>query len=366
MSARIRDDWYDREDSTRDAMIAELQRITRRFRARPLRVLALASMMSTAIIYALATRAVSVEAEVVLALTEGALSADKHHGIPADNLREYVEGVLITDAKLARLIERRDLYPSRRKLGMPYAIEQLRGRLAIDIWKNSFADYDEDTEHSARIGITFTDSDPDRAYVIARDLAAIVIETAQEQRLDMNTRLARAIEVRRDGLAHHLGDLTRTTAENHAAFERARRSGDNGLAQTLQLQLIELAFEQKAAKRQLSEIATSRDTIADRIAASGLDTRIAVVEENRPNRPQHRDFLIAMAAIVIAVGSLVGSALLLGAFDSRVHDADDIGRLGLAVLGHVPAFPGDHEGSLRTRGVPPSLATQGARWRSPR
>jgi hypothetical protein len=369
MQEHAGEDWYDREESTRAAMITELQRIRRRFLAHPLRVLALAAVTSTALTYKVATRAAPLEAEVVLALTEGAMSADKHHGLPVDDLRQWVDGVLITDVRLAQLIERHDLYPSRRTLGMPYAIEQLRGQVDIQIWRNSFVYYDEDAaraEHSARIGITVTDTDPDRAFAIVRDLAAIVIDTAQQQRLQLNTQLSRAVEVRRDGLARRLRTLTRAASENHAALARARRGVDAGVAHALELELAEIGYEEKAAERRLAEIATSRDAMADRIAAAGLDTRIGIVEEGRPDRPEHRDLVVAMAAVVIAIGSVIGSALLLGAFDSRIHDAEDVGRLGIPMLGHLPAFAGDREGSLRTRGVPRSLISHGARWRFPR
>jgi hypothetical protein len=44
-------------------------------------------------------------------------------------------------------------------------------------------------------------------------------------------------------------------------------------------------------------------------------------------------------------------SLFVGAFDSRIHDLDDVARLGIPVVGHVPRFPGDSVGSLRERGV---------------
>ena len=75
-------------------------------------------------------------------------------------------------------------------------------------------------------------------------------------------------------------------------------------------------------------------------------------------------FLIAMIAVVVGVGSLLGAALVLGAFDSRVHDTDDIARLGLPVLGHVPGFPGDALGSLEARGVQRGRVPLFRRWRS--
>jgi capsular polysaccharide biosynthesis protein len=369
MRARVTDDWYESEESTRAGMVVELQRMRRRFRARPLRVIALATALTTAITYKIATHSIVVEAEVVLALTEGTMSAEKRHGIPVDDLRQYVDGVLITDAKLADLIERRDLFPSRSRLGMEHAIEELRGQLDIQIWKNSFVYYDEDAaraEHSARIGIAVSDTDPDRAYAIAGDLAAIVIDTSQQHRLRMNAQLSSEVELRRAGLVRRLDEMTRTEAVKRSELVRAQARRADGPAHALQLELAELAYEQKEADKQLGEIAVSRDAIADRIAAAGLDTRIAIVEERRPDRPEHRELVIAMAAIVIAVGTLLGCALLLGAFDARVHDTDDLGRLGLPVLGNLPAFAGDHVGSLSSRGVPRALTSNRARWRSSR
>jgi hypothetical protein len=42
-------------------------------------------------------------------------------------------------------------------------------------------------------------------------------------------------------------------------------------------------------------------------------------------------------------------ALVVGAFDARVYDPEDVRRLGLVSLGAVGGFPGDRRGSLRER-----------------
>jgi len=247
---QVTDAWYESEEHTRAGMIAELQRIRRRLRARPLPVIALAIALTFAITYKVATRAAPVEAEIVLALTEGTMSRDKHHGIPVNDLRQYVDGVLLTDAKLGKVIERRNLYPLRKRLGMEYAVEQLRGQLAIEIWKNSFVYYDEDAEvaeHSARIGVTVTDTDPDRAYEVARDVASIVVETAQEQRVLVNTQLSKDIEATRAGLTKRLEMLARDSAVRQAALVRAHDQGAQGVVQALYLEIAELDHEQKSA-----------------------------------------------------------------------------------------------------------------------
>jgi capsular polysaccharide biosynthesis protein len=366
---RIGDAWYESEERTRAGMVAELRRIRQRVRARPLSVLALAAVLTGAIVYKIATRAPVVEAEIVLALTQGTMSAEKRDTIPYDDLRQYVDGVLIPDAKLRVLIERRDLYPLRHRLGMEYAIGELRSQMDIQIWKNSFVYYDADAEraeHSARIGITVADTNPDRAYQLASDLAAIVIETAQEERLKLNTQLAQQIASAHKLLAQRLESLTSSTAKRRAALEDAQEKHLEDTVQVLSLEVAELEREQKQAERKLSDIANSRDALADRIAAAGLDTHFGIVEEHRPERSEHREFVLAMIAVVIAVCSLIGSALLIGAFDSRVHDTDDVARLGLPVLGHVPGFAGDEVGSLRARGATRARVPSSRRWRSHR
>lgn len=347
------DEWYESEPSTRDAMVEEVQRIRRRTRAHPIRVLAVAAIVTFALMYKIATRAQHYEAEIVLALTEGTLSA-KHNGLPVDELRQFVDGVLIPDSKLAEVINRHNLFPIRKKAGMEYAIEQLREQIDVQIWKNTFAYYDEDAaraEHSARIGLSVSDSDPDRAFELAHDLAQIVITSAQEHRQEVNTRLAAEIAISREGLTKRLDDLALAAAQKQAALANAHKRRAEDLAHALALELGEIDHEQKQAEKELSDIAVSRDSLADRIAAAGLDTSIAIVEETRPERPEHRNFELALLGVVLGVGVLLGSALVLGAFDSKIHDSDDVSRLGLPVLGHVPGFPGDQVGTLAARGA---------------
>jgi capsular polysaccharide biosynthesis protein len=354
--SQLTDEWFEQEPSTRGALVQEVQRMRRRFRARPLPVLALATLLTALITWRLAVRKQVFEAEIVLALSEGSM-AGVHNGLPVDELRNFVDGVLITDAKLRELIERRDLYRLRKTLGMEYAIEELRSQLDIQVWKNSFVYYDADVdnaEHSARIGISVTDNDPDRAFTLAHDLAEIIIAAAREHDTQLGDQLAKDISAVRAGLTARMDELAHTVAVEQRALDDAQRGQQNTLAQSAALRIAELTQERKTAEKRLGEIATSRDALADRIAAAGLGTHVAIVEEHRPDRPEHRGFVLALVAIVVGFASLLGSALIVGAFDSRIHDSEDVERLGLPVLGHVPGFAGDDVGSLARRG--PALA----------
>jgi hypothetical protein len=359
------DAWYESEESTRLGMIVELQRIRRRTHARPLRVIALAALLTGAIAYKIATRKPLVEAEVVLLLTEGSLST-RTNGIPVETLKDYVSTVLLPNDALAALVERRDLD----RLGrMDEAIASLRDSLDIHIWKNTFVYYDTDVdqvEHSARIGLTVTSYDPDSAYQLVHDIAQIIIATAAEQRRAMTAQLAAEIAAMRADIERTLAELTRARSEKLIAMIDARRANKLGVAEALQLELVEIDSEEKLAETRLKEIAASTDSVADRIADAGLDMQVQIVEDNRPVQSESHAFLVVLIIAVIAVGSVIGAAFVVGTFDGRVYDTDDVSRLGLEVLGHVPGFPGDGIGSLHARGVRRARVPWLSRWRSRR
>lgn len=363
------DDWYESEESTRKGMVLEVQRIRRRTRVRPWPVLVLAALITGALTYKLVTRKQQYQAEVVLVLREGTLGTHQRTGMPLGELREFVASVLISDQKLEELIERRNLHRLRKKLGMPWAVNEVRMQLEIEVWRNSYIYYDPEIQNrdpSARIGLTVTDEDPDDAFLLAHDLASIVIESVRERRYDYAARIAQQIALEREAVSLRLDQLERELTQVMVAFSKARREHKDGVAQALNLRLTELDNQKKDAEKTMTELTTSQDAIADRIATAGLDLVIELAGEKRPIRPPSRGLLISILLVIVGIGSFIGAALLIGAFDARVHDVEDVERLGLPVLGHVPGFPGDRVGSLEARGVQRTRVPLFRRWRSQR
>jgi hypothetical protein len=364
------DEWYESEESTRRGLIQEVQRIKRRTIVRPIPVILLALVITGGIVYKVATKKHQYEAEIVLAIKEGAmLNQDKNTGLPVEELKELVSTVLLPDAKLADLIERRNLHRLRDKFGMKWAIAELRDQIAIDVWKNSFIYYDPDESNrfaQARVGLTVVDDDPDGAFLLAHDLAAIVIDEVREHRLDIAKKVSSQVAELREVMTTRLQNLELERATKMVAVAEAHRDHKATLAQALKIQLLAIDDQQKQTEKTLSDIAQSQDVLADRVAAAGLDLVIEIVSEKRPDRPESQGLLIAIIAVVVGLGALIGSALVLGAFDSRVHDTDDVERLGLPVLGHVPGFAGDKVGSLEARGVQRARVPSFLRWRSQR
>jgi hypothetical protein len=379
--APLGDGWYESEEPTRLGMIAELQRIQRRTRARPIPVLLLAILVTAGVTYKFANKPKLYEANVVLALDEGPLASTKHAHIPFNELKAYVGEKLLSDegplwvekekrvgslGGLTALIEEHNLYPLRKKLGMKYAIGELRESLEIEIWKNSFVFYDEADERakkSARIGLTVADFDPDDAYETAHGLAMMAIAVHDSRLRKVSSEIAVDVDQITVSMEDRLEDLEIARNVKQAALIDAQRDRDAGLAGTLMSDLAAISAEEKKLTAELKRIITSPDAAADQITAAGLNTGLAIVEERHPERNEHSAYVLAMIIVVIGTGALLGAALFVGAFDPRVHDVDDVQRLGLPILGHVPGFQGDRIGSLSARGATRGRVPSFLRWR---
>lgn len=363
---RVGDAWFQSEEPTRHVITFELRRIALRFRVRPWPALLIALVFTGALGMKLARKPKIYEAGVVLVLNEGTQFANKG-GVPFEQLREYVSSSLMPDAKLLKLIEDRNLFRLRSKLGDKWAIDSLRDQIDVQIWKNSFVFYDVEEyrlRKSARIGITVTDGDPDRAMSLARDVAAIVIESHEEQRRLLAGQLALKISMLHDELIKRLREIELEVSVKQTALATATRDGDSGLAGTLYTELAALAQDQKGAEVKLSQIVKSPDAVADQLTEAGLGMRLDQVDEQRPDRPEQSWLPLVLTLVIVGAGTLFGAALFFGAFDSRVHDLDDLVRLGLPVLGHVPGFQGDRVGSLESRGARQAHVPWFLRWRS--
>lgn len=334
-------------------MIAELQRVRRRAAARPFLTFTLAALVTSALAYTIVTKQRKHEAEIVLALTEGTLAGDDAH-VQAHELREYVSSLLLSDKNLAEVIEKENLFRLRKRFGMDYAVTEMREAMEVDVWKNTFIYYrdsESNSRKSARIGLTVVDGDPDRAYIVARELANIMIRTHNAKRLELTSGLAQQVALMRTTVEAELETLAGAISAKQATIALARASGKDGIAAALMVDLADLDARHKDLAQQLSLIAVSRDGIADQITAAGLDVTLEIVGETRPDRSETSTFVLVLVCCVVGMISLICSAMVISTFDSRVHAAADVERLGLPVLGHVPAFAGDRVGSLRQRGA---------------
>ncbi|MCX5748259.1 MAG: hypothetical protein NT062_37885 [Proteobacteria bacterium] len=364
------DAWYESEEPNRHGLRIELQRVLRRARNRPLRILVIAALLTGGVFYKLVTKPQMYDGAVVLVVSEASLASKGRRSLPVDNLREYVLSVLLPAKDLLGLIERHHMYPLRKQLGNDFALGELWQQVDIKIWKNSFIEFAEGEENdlgSARIGITVTDRDPELAFELAREIASIIIASAAQNRVKVAGEVKAEVDAIRNALGMRQAQITTLLKAKLEANARARDAGKVGEAAGLAMEVASLVAERKKNNNELTIALSTEDAIADRVTAAGLDMSIDVVDEQRPDVSSHqRGFVMILILVVIGMAMLMVVAFLLSAFDSRIHDTDDVERLGLPVLGHVPGFQGDHVGSLEARGARRSRVPSFLRWRSHR
>lgn len=346
-------DWFAAEPPLWRQVVEDLRRFKHRARSRVATIVIAAAVLTGGVVYRIARKPPVYIARVILALSEGSVS-QRNAPMPVRDLRAYVTTVLLPAAELTKLIERRDLFPLRKKLGPEFALAELWDVMEIEVYRNYFLyEQSEIAERSARISVAITWNDPDAAYELARDVADVIVHSAAGER-DRAARVmaddaARATESARERVAGLEADLAGLEAARTAAQDARQQGKLAGLA----VEIAQVESSLKRAREAASALAkaSSADQLLAAVYAAGLGLDVSLVEERRPEPEPPRGYRIAMVSAVVLVAMLVLVTMVLGAFDTRIHDVDDITRLGIPVVGQVPGFPGDQVGSLRERGV---------------
>jgi len=348
------DAWHESEQPIRYAIVAELKRIKRRSRARLGVILAITTVLTAGVVYKRTHRVKIHEAEVVVAVTEGALG-DGHVPMPVNELREYVGSVLLSNQVLQKVIEEEDLFPLRHKLGMEYAINELRDLFSIGIHRNYFlSEYSIDAPRSARISVEFSHPDPAFASRMAHRLATLIVEGEQAHRRMIADEMARQAALGLADAREHAAAIEQEVVDKTAAVTRAQDRGERREAGALKVEVAEAEAKLREADKEIAALTRQAnvDEMAVAIDRAGLGMRFDIVEAKRPleQPPAGLYFQIIVGALAFFI-LLPIVATFVGAFDTRIHDREDAERIGLPVLGHLPGFPGDDVGSLRARGL---------------
>jgi hypothetical protein len=275
-------------------------------------------------------------AEVGLLITEGAFATDGRPR-PRGELRAFINEVIFVTARLQNLISKHDLVKRLGGTGQADTVDRLRNLIEVNTWNDDFEGYRQrdDLPRSARVTIAFSAPDSALALAVARDLGELVAETQTARELE-------AAVARVDGL--------RVIAENATA--RAARQ-DEYLARERDLSLRQPSTYWDLRLRQLAQSARFASQYARGAAADLFDAELQVrnlrdfrrlVQVVDPGVPPwqavsrgHR--LSRQAAVALLLAGFL-AVILVGAFDPKVLDDQDLLRAGLRPLGRVPVCRG--------------------------
>ncbi len=352
-------DWIDTEEPLLRGAVSELQRMARRARTRIPLILLIAGAISAAFVWKSAKKQTLHEASITLALTERSMSR-RATFLPVLDLRNYVVNVLMSGPKLMEIIEARNWYPLRKKMGTEYALAELMDQTDVQVSRNFFL-YEDETNapRSARIDITVVDVNPDQAYAVADAVANVILSSTEEKRQAAAASVANEVKAVQAAFNDKMANLQHRNIDLTAAIASAESIRDLPALAYLRVEKLTVSDSIQRLREQItaSSLTGTLEALSEQISAAGQEVEVTRVREDRPSPNPARGMLLVASSIVVFMMVLLVVAILLGAFDTRIHDADDLRRLGLPIIGHFPAFPGDHVGALKSRGALTSSTT---------
>lgn len=335
-------DWIDREPGM-VAALHELTRVLRRARRRWLVTVLLAAGVTGLLVAKLARKQQLYRARAILRMTEGAFT-DTRNFLGRGDLEGYLWNVVLAKQTVYPVIQELGLYPDLQELGETAALEELRSDLDVAVFRNFFLIAGSEERRSVRVALTYTSPNPKLSIAVVERLADLVIDYERQRQI----RITEAME------AEALRALEEADTE---IAVRERRLAEIALALTrdrprarseLQVEQTRLQMEMQSYNAVLSD-ARDKLSAAKAFLASPQSTEIAQMRlpEEIPAAVRQRRLIIVGALGFTVLLPL--TAIFIGAFDTRVRNSEDVERIGLPVIGHVPAFRGYTSGALAER-----------------
>ena len=317
--------WVEDEPAGRE-WVAEGLRLLRRAGRRPLLTLAWALLAAALLLALQLRRPPAFVARAELLLRENALSTDRNRISRAD-LRSFVENVALTSTSLMDVMDRHGLFLAETANSPVLALAEMRKSIDVDIAQDYFAEdrLERTPSRSARIVITFSAEEPEQAMVVVRDLGLLVARAE----LGRHTERARQQAVLADAAVSQaeLAAMQATLVGTTAKISSAQRVKMAFLRAWLtQLERRHGELEQEHARLELVAAAEEKQ--------AGTRVHLASLQSESEASHDNGKWLRRKAAIAGA-GGLALALLLVGAFNPRLYDADDIRRTGGLALGHL-------------------------------
>ena len=346
-------DWLEVE-ATAGALRTELRRLKRRAKQRKLLVIMLALVGAGAVLFKMSRRVPLYQASVVIRATEGVLVKEESP-LATQGLANYLYGVALSTERLLPIIEEHNLYPSRATFGDLYAVDELRNFLDIEIGSNFFAKERDEGDPQRSVGITlhFSNFDPQLAFDVAQDLSVALMEAEGERRRASAEKLSAiadsTVRLVKERLAKQSAELASADAILRGAATASRVTLAVAQARVTKKRLLQdikqtsLLLETTTAQQSYTNLARAAEGANQALQFEIIDVRRPLIV------PATSWVIYAIIGLFVFLCLLPLCAIGLAAWDSKLHHIDDVMRLGMPVVGHLPAFPGAQMGTLEER-----------------
>lgn len=244
---------------------------------------------------------------LVFRITEGTVPVAPE-SLSSRALRAYIFDLAFSRHNLTPLAERLSTPRQGRAPDIGETITDILDATTITIGESDFIEdrAPGDPPRSVRIELTFRDATPDGSWTMAHALADLMVASERDRRV-------RVVE--------------RHAAESNAAAKQAGRAGE-----------AEVHRAEPSAGAVAERENELRDSAQTWLARRSLDEnqalRFELTDPGRHPADQFRSLASLVGALAVFFPFLLfAAALLAGAVDPRVLDADDLTAMGIVVLG---------------------------------
>jgi hypothetical protein len=309
--------WIEEETPILTLMGQALKRLARRARASGPVWVVLAVVAAGGFLWRQSHAKRTYEVTMLIRVADGGVGSNGA-ALSGGALRSYVNEVAYTTANLQTLMRRHPRqYPKLDKDPVA-ALADLDENMTLLWADNEFLEErgPNDPPRTARIGIEYRAPDPDAAWDIAHELADLLVRsTVAGQKADSEREAAAAAVA----LQRSQTDLSRLVV-----------SAGPGDAQAV------------AAARERWRAAQEADVAAQlalRAVLARQTLRFDVIASGKKPEPVDRTTVLITGFVTMLFVMLAAAALLAGAFDPRVLEAEDLAPSGLGLLGRFPRLP---------------------------
>lgn len=235
---------------------------------------------------------------------------------PRRQLAEYVKTGIFTSTPLLDIVRRHGLYPSLLRKNPRAALETFREDIEVDVYRNYFVEERAagTAPRSARLSISYKNSNPDVAVSVTRELGALIVaherSVRREQSANAEYAAKREVDARREQLESRRLELAtkREQLESNAEHDPLLDVEFADLAASATT----LALREDLAERREAEIA-----VGAALEASGMGLSFEVVNDGSlPTRSERADtnLLVAGASVLFGLPLVIVGV---GAFAPR-------------------------------------------------
>lgn len=347
-----RDGWLEAEPGALRAR-AELERLKRRARARPIVVLIVAAAIAGVGAMRTWRKKPEFEASVTFRVEENRGRGGRMAPpAPKRELTQYVYDGLFTRKRALELIKKHNLLARQLAIDVNWAIEEMRDRIDVKVFRNEFLlpDSEEFSERSARVRISYRGRTPRQALQVVRDLGQIVRTYEQQVRKASAGRALKLIDGGIAQLARKIDALSRKLATAQiAAIKRSTTPHERAAALITTRQMTQ-RISRMRDDLERHNIRRAQAMLLAQKEGKQMGLRFVLVDWGRMPEPRlsqkHKAIIVAL--VLFFFGIPLGG-MIVATLDRRVHGVEDLARLGLRPLGHLDAFPGAEAGSLAAR-----------------